>query len=159
MSFAYTSVQLTLWWLFHIIMLFFKILYPFHEISIGRSRKVKYLHAFFVCAGLLIPFVPIISSMVDFAIEIKDSSTNEVSFLSGGLGFGIYSFPPTLCFGKNREVVFYSYILLIDIITAIGCTLLLIIIWSLHRVSFSLNPTIVSILSLSTETYSKKRDE
>ncbi len=87
--------------------------------------------------------------MVDFAIEIKDSSTNEVSFLSGGFGFGIHSFPPTLCFGKNREVVFYSYILLIDIITAIGCTLLLIIIWSLHRVSFSLNPTIVSIFSLS----------
>ncbi len=71
--------------------------YPFHEISIGRSRKVKYLHALFVCAGLLIPFVPIISSMVDFAIEIKDSSTNEVSFLSGGLGFGIYSFHPILC--------------------------------------------------------------
>ncbi len=134
---VYTTVQLTLWWLFHVIMLFLKIIFPFHEISMGsESRKVKYLHAFFVCAGLLIPFVPIISSMVDYAIEIKDSSTNEVSFWSGGLGFGINSFPPTLCYGRDREVVFYSYILLIDIITATGCTLLLIIIWSLHRVSY-----------------------
>ncbi len=70
-----------------------------------------------MCAGLLIPFVPIISSTVDYAIEIKDSSTNEVSFWSGGLGFRINSFPPTLCYGKDREIVFYSYILLIDIIT------------------------------------------
>ena len=113
-------------------MLFLKLLYPFNGISRGKSSKIKYLHITFVLIGIMLPLVPIITSIVVYAVDQHDNPTN---IWSGGLGFGIVRFPPILCYARDKGALFYSFSLPIVIIVAVGCTMLLIIVWSLHRVS------------------------
>ena len=72
--------------------------------------------------------------MGKFETDIENSA-NNVTFLSGGAGFRITRFPPILCPGSDSDAVFYSLVLELDLIVAIGCTLLIIILWSVLRVS------------------------
>ena len=119
--------------------LFWKVLFPFHSRSVEMSGKVKYIHIACVIIGILLPFVPIINSMSKFAMDVRERAENGTSshqlFLSGGLGFFSSRFPAILCTGSDQDAVFYSVVLPLDIILAVGCTLLLIIFWSVHRVS------------------------
>ena len=72
-------------------------------------------------------------------MDVRERSGNGTSthqiFLSGGLGYSSIRFPAILCASSNRDAAFYGLVLPIDIIIATGCTLLLIIFWSVHRVS------------------------
>ena len=102
------------------------------------SGRTKYLHIVCVIIGIAIPFTPIITSMSKFATHLEEQAENGTSdqlFLSRGLGFIVIRFPPILCTGSERDAVFYSFMLPIDLALAFGCTLLLIILWSVHRVS------------------------
>ena len=69
--------------------------------------------------------------MADFAVDFRKQNKN---FLSGGLGFGPTTYPSILCSSTDLDVNFYSYSLLEDIIVASGCTMLLIIVWYLHKI-------------------------
>ena len=133
MLFTYTLMQLATWWLFHTASLFWKIKFPFKSRAYQVSHKIKYIHIACIIAGILIPAVPIIASVVDSAVDY-DSSTGR-SFLSGGLGFSQTRYPPILCTGSDGDVVFYSLVMPIDIALAIGCTLLIYIFWIIHKVS------------------------
>ena len=139
MLFTYILCQMAVWWLFHTASLFWKVIFPFHSRSVEVSGRVKYIHITCVIAGILFPFVPIITSMSKLAVDVRERAENGTSshqlFLSEGLGFFSSRFPAILCTGSDRDAVFYSLILPIDLILATGCTLLLIIFWSVHRVS------------------------
>ena len=132
MVFTYTLMQLATWWVMHTAALFWKIKFPFKSRSLEVSHKIKYIHGACIVAGIIIPFVPIIASVADSAVDY-DSSTNR-SFLSTGLGFGLTRFPPILCTGTDSATVFYSLVLPIDIALAIGCPLLIYIFWIIHKV-------------------------
>ena len=138
---TYVLGQLALWWLFHIVSLFWKIKFPFHARSFEMSGKFKYIHIICVIVGIMLPLLPIISSMAKFAVDIRKQNNNSTSqikndlFLSGGLGFRSTRFPAILCSGTDADVIFYSVILPIDIILASGCTMLITVLWSVHRVS------------------------
>ena len=129
--------QMTLWWLFHVTSLFWKVVFPFHAQSFSN---IKLIHITSIILGILLPVVPIITIMTKFAVNLQKQSENSPSqlknslFLSGGLGFGATGFPTILCNGMDPNAVFYSFSMIIDIIVAFGCTLLLIIFWSIHKV-------------------------
>lgn len=144
----YTLVQLAVWWLFHTTTLFWKIRFPFHSRSFEASHKIKYIHIGCVIAGVVLPLVPILTSMADFAVDLKSNPSRNVSFISGGLGYGQTRFPPILCTGSDRNAVYYSVVLPIDMILAVGCSLLVIIFWIVHKVSLTLLPLYLSYPTL-----------
>lgn len=138
MVFVYALVQTAIWWLFHTTALFWKIRYPFHARSFQMSYKFKYLHVSCIIAGLLIPLLPIVASMISFAVELKSNTVLQnmnITFLSGGLGFRQVRFPPILCSGRNSDIIYYTSIFLINIIVIVGLTELILLFWTIHRVS------------------------
>ena len=108
--------------------------FPFNARSFEASNKVKYIHLICVVLGITFPIVPVVTLMGKFASDIENSA-NNVTFLSGGAGFRNTRFPPILCTGSHSDAVFYSLVLELDLIIAFGCTLLIIILWSVLRVS------------------------
>ena len=137
----YVLFQLALWWLFHTTIFFWKVTFPFHARAFQISGRNKSIHLICAIVGVLLPLVPIIALMANNGLDVQNQNENSTSqrkvslFLSGGLGFGSSRFPPILCTGTDPDTIFYSLVLAIDIILAFGCTLLIIIIWSIHRVS------------------------
>ena len=47
------------------------VLFPFHSRPVEMSGRVKYIHITCVIIGILIPFVPIITSMSKFAMGVN----------------------------------------------------------------------------------------
>ena len=126
-----------MWWLFHTTALLWKIRYPFHARSYQTSHKIKYIHISCVMAGLLIPFLPIVTSMAKFAVDLKTDAPlqqRNVTFLSGGLGYQQIRFPPVLCAGRDSGAVYYTSILPINLIVLAGLTELILLFWTVHRV-------------------------
>ena len=125
-----------MWWFFHITALFWKIRFPFHSQSFDKSGKSKYLHVACVVLGVIIPLIPVIALMADFAMEVQSNMELQflnVTFISGGLGFTLGRFPPILCVGYNGSVVFYSSVLSIILILAIGIPELIAIFFTLNN--------------------------
>ena len=139
MCFTYGLLQLSVWWFIHTGITFWKAFFPFHSRSFEVSGRMKYVHAASLVIGMLFPFLPVVTSMVKFAVDVQQKTDNSTSslqlFLSGGLGFSVSRFPPILCTASDPEAVFYTLVLPIDIILLVGCSFLLIIFWSIHRVS------------------------
>ena len=128
MVFLYTLPQISLWWMFYISAFFWKIFYPFHARQVAKSKRIKYIHRRCVIVGLLLPLAPVIAVMADFAVAVGSNEfliRNNVTFLSGGLGFVSVSYNP-FCGTFNREIVFY--ILLVPILFNAIVTVLLILI-------------------------------
>ena len=73
-----------------------------------------------VIVGLVLPALPVV---VTFAAAARDSR-----------GFGLIRFPPILCSGLQSDATFYSFVLPINILLAIGIPLLIIIFWIIHKV-------------------------
>ena len=80
--------------------------------------------------GVVIPLVPVIALMANFAREVQSNA----AFISGGLGFGSGRFPPILCGGANSSVIFYSSVLLIILIFFVGITELILLFAVVHKV-------------------------
>ena len=118
--FYYGLFQIIVWWFCHELSLFWKIRFPFHARSFETSHRIKYVHITMVIVGLLLPALPVI---VTFAIAARDSR-----------GFGLIRFPPILCSGLQRDATFYSLVLPINILLAVGIPLLIIIFWTIHKV-------------------------
>ena len=138
MLFSYTLFQMGFWWLLHTAMLFWKVVFPFHSRSYEVSGRMKHVHIAGITAGLILPLSTIVTSMAKFAVKVQKNTSNETSstelFLSGGLGYTNARFPPLVCVGSDRDAVFYSTVLPLDLALAIGCTMLLIIFLQVHRV-------------------------
>ena len=128
--FYYSLLQLAVFWFCHVLALFWKIRFPFHSRSFQMAHRVKYIHIAAVALGILVPFIPIIATMSQYAHK-----RSSVEAATGGLGFGITRFPPLLCTGRHADTTFYSLILPLLVILMIGMTILLIIFWIIHRVS------------------------
>jgi len=141
MLFPYTLFQMGYWWLLHTVLLFWKVIFPFHSRAYEKLGKMKKVHIASVIVGIILPLSPIVTSMANFAVDAQKRATNETSgvklFLSGGLGYTHARFPPILCAGSDSDAVFYSTVLPLDLALAIGCTMLLIIISHVHRVRLS----------------------
>ena len=94
------------------------------------THKVKYVHLTCVVICVLVPFVPIISTMSQYA---RGKSAAEAA--KGGLGFGISRFPSLLCSGRDEKTTFYALVLPSIIIFMVGMTILVLVFWIIHKVS------------------------
>ena len=103
--YCYALLQLAIWWICHVAALFWKVKFPFHA---KAFNNVKFVHILIVVAALLLPVAPVISA-----------------FVTGG--FTMSSFPPLSCVTKNSNAVYFTLILPISLIVAIGTTLLILI--------------------------------
>ena len=124
--------------MFHTTTLLWKIQFPFHARSFERAYGLNYIHIGCVVAGLILPLVPVITSMVTFAVELESDEirkSRNITFTSGGMGYGLTRFPPILCRGTNKNAVFYALALPINLILIYGITVLIFLFYSIHKVS------------------------
>ena len=121
--FYYGIFQLAVWWFCHVVSLFWKIRFPFHARSFETAHRIKYIHITMVIVGLVLPTLPVI-----VAFTAGNPSTR---------GFRLTRF---LCTSLQRDPTFYSLVLPINIVLAIGVPLLIILFWIIHKVyTFILN--------------------
>ena len=111
----YTLMQLSMWWFFHIITLFWKIRFPFHARSFENVHGFKHLHITAVILGVVLPLIP------------------STSMIATG-GFVIGRFPPVVCQPSDLATAFYSVEVPIIVMVQIGISLLVIIFWTIHKV-------------------------
>ena len=113
--FYYVSLQLALWWFFHVSALFWKIRFPFHAKATESAHRTKYIHITMVLLALVLPLVPVIAA---FATT----------------GFVLSRFPAILCLGSNANAAFYSLVLPLILLLKFGITLLIVVFWTIHKV-------------------------
>ncbi len=133
---VYSTLSVSLWWIMLTAALFWKIWFPFNAKMLEAKHQVKYIHIGCGLAGLLIPFIPVIAHMASFAQQVK--SDPSIDFISGGLGFNFLRFPPVPCYGNSKAIALYTNIFPSDLILAVGITLILLIFWLVHKVSYLL---------------------
>lgn len=125
--FYYALIQITLWWLFHIAALFLIFRFPLHFRRWQKLHRIRFIHIFCVVMGLLLPALPVVVTMADYATDVRGPRDPK------GLGFGLTNFPPILCAGLDPNATFYSLILPITILTEVGMTLLLFTFWDVRK--------------------------
>ena len=113
--FEYGIMQTGLWWLFHIVAIFFGILFPFRARVIRETGKCKHVHISMVIAGLLIPCIPVAATF-------------------GTGGYGITRFPPILCTAKDGAAIFYSLVLPVSLYLGTVASLLIVIYLGISKV-------------------------
>ena len=154
MVFVYILMQLTIWWVLHTAVFFWKVQFPFHSHqSFYEPQRVKCIHITCVTVGLLFPLVPIIASVADSAADWQSDTSTNVSFLKSGLGFGQTRFPAILCTSTDEDVTFYSFVLPINLILAIGCSLLTVVFWTLHKVRYNYTCEVAHVVNCFFHRY------
>jgi len=93
---------------------------PFHARSFEATHRLKYIHIATVIVGLVLPTLPVIVTF-----------TAGNPSIQGDLD--MTSFPPVLC-TSLKDPTFYSLVLPINILLAIGVPLLIIVFWIIHKV-------------------------
>lgn len=111
----YLLLQMTLFWFFHVTAMFTKLKWPLRSRRMALAGRCKYFHASCVLVSSVMPALPV-------AVVLGTS-----------YGFGTFTFPPLFCFPTNREVTFYSVILPITVLMAIGSSLLLFTLWTIRQ--------------------------
>ena len=124
----YCMLQLNLWWVFHVTLLFWKIRFPLRAMKL--SHLMPRVHVVCVLLGLTIPLLPVLATIAHS--QITGYSSREG--LPSGLCFGLANFPPILCYTLDKDVVFYSFILPVTLLMLVGVTALLLTIWAVHKV-------------------------
>ena len=116
--FYYILFQGSLWWIFHVSVIFWGVQFPIHSKIFNNAHGTKYIHLTCVVLALLLPLVPVFTNA-----------------FKGGYTMG--RFPPILCIGSDACATFYSLVLPVDIILGIGTNLLIVIFWKIHKVGTS----------------------
>ena len=126
----YALFQLAIFWLSHVLVLFWGLKFPFRWRTFKSTPNVRYIHLACVVTGLLVPFVPVIATMSQFS-----HGKSTAAAVKGGLGFGITRLPSLLCNGRDEKITFYALVLPIIIIIMIGMAFLVLVFWIIHKVS------------------------
>ena len=100
-------MQSILWWFFHTVVLFWGIKFPFHAKSYNDRGRLKYIHIIVVLIALIVPCAPAIAMFQSL------SPLNATYVL--------------LTCTAGRDRIFYSLILPIGILLAVGLSLVIII--------------------------------
>ena len=92
--------------------LFWKIVFPFHAKSFETRGYFRYIHIVMVVAAIVLPL-------------------ERVGVILGTGGMTISRFPTILCFARDNNATFFSSVLPLSIIGALGVSLIFIILWTL----------------------------
>ena len=130
MVFHYCIVNATLWWFFHVSVLFYKFLYPFKA---KRTEKYeKYIHLIFVCLGkekLVYYMYNIIFSVVGLLLPLPAVIYSQLK-----LKYVTVVFPPLLCLPSNSDLFYYSTVLVVNVLTALGISMFIPMFYVVHKV-------------------------
>ncbi|ORU95081.1 MAG: hypothetical protein A6F71_10480 [Cycloclasticus sp. symbiont of Poecilosclerida sp. M] len=132
---VYSTLSVALWWFMLTAALFWKIWFPINARLRETKHHIKYIHIVSVLIGALTPLIPVIALMSRFADNVNTDTTSNTTFLQGGLGFASVRFPPVPCNGNSKVIIFYTNILPADILLATGITFIVLIFWTVHKVS------------------------
>lgn len=117
----YIVLQLALWAIFLVVVLFLGVMFPIRMQQLEASGKIKYIHITMVLLGLILPCVPV-----------------AVAFGTGGFSLRDIVFPPIICFGVDRGATVYSHSIVDSIIIATGVSLLILVFQKFIKVKYSL---------------------
>ena len=117
----YTWVQLALWVVFLVVVVFLGVMFPIRMQQLDASGKIEYIHITMVLLGLILPCVPV-----------------AVTFGTGGFAPRDIVFPPVICLGVDRRATVYSLSIVDSILTAIGISLLILVFHKFIKVKCSL---------------------
>ena len=109
----YFLLNITLWWLLHVCCMFWTLQFPLH--ARRHQNKQKYIHAALVVVGLLVPIPGVVANLATS-------------------GFTRNSFPPLFCGTKNPNAQYYSLWIEINLLFAVGITLIIVMFWLVHKV-------------------------
>lgn len=90
---------------------------------------MRYIHIVLVILALVMPAIPVVVTISDYAINDLDDPT-----VARGWGFGITNLPPILCAGLNANDTFYTICFTVTVFTEIGMTLLIFAFWDIRKV-------------------------
>ena len=109
-------LQAFLWWIFHVLAIFWKVHFPMHSRYYDKMHRTRYIHVTCVIVALTLPMVPLIPTSING-------------------GFIMPRFPPVLCVGRDADSSFYSFVIPIVLLIGAGTNLLVLIFWRIRRVS------------------------
>lgn len=127
----YLLLQINLWWVLHMITLFWKVYFPIHARVLKSTRRLKIVHAVCVITALLVPLIPVAAPFISNTL----TEARAQQPVTGTHGFGFTLFPPILCSGINENVTFYTLILPNVLLLLVGTVTLILAIWKIHKVS------------------------
>ena len=150
--FYYCLSQLAIFWLCHILTIFWQLKFPFASRSFKNLHRMKYIHVPCVVIGLFLPVIPVAATMIQFSL-----GKNSTDAVEEGLGFGMVRFPPILCAGREKNTTFHSLILPLCLILMVGISFLVYIFWIIHKASVQVLIIVFMTLSLSAIFYTATR--
>ena len=109
-----------MWWLCHIVLLFWKLRFPFHAKLFESKHRFRYIHITMVVIGILLPLLPVV-----VAFTAGDPSLR---------GFRTILYPPFRCDNLQPVPLSYSLLLPLNLILVAGIVLLIVIFWVIHKV-------------------------
>ena len=86
-------------------------MFPFHAKKYETRGYFRYIHIAMVIAAIVLPL-------------------ESVGVILGTGGLTITRFPPVACFARETDASYFAYVLPVSIISAIGVSLLVIILWA-----------------------------
>ena len=134
MIFQYIILQINLWWVMHVLALFWRVHFPVYARSLQSSLRLSVVHVVCILIGVLVPVIPVVAIIADNAVQEKRSEQP----IPGTLGFGLAIFPPILCTGLDEKVTFYTLILPNVLLIICGTVAMVLTIWRIHRVRESI---------------------
>lgn len=132
---SYGILQTSIWLLCHAAALFWKIRFPLHARSFTLNKKMKYIHILCLLAGLLLPLIHVIITIVVSAVEYNSNDflrSSNISFVSSGMGYR-KALTYNMCFGVS-EAAFLSLIFPLTFITPLLTTFIILVCFYIHKV-------------------------
>ena len=135
----YFVVNATVWWLFHLLSIFYSVMFPFT--ARRWKKKQKYIHLVLLIIG---------KGHVCMSIE-SQNAVILLSHLSGLLipvpgvivaltgdsqQYAVANFPPLFCGPSDEDLIFYSIMFILNLMLMAGIPILIILFWILHKVCF-----------------------
>ena len=140
--FQYCLVNASSWWILHVSSIFYAVMFPF-KARMWKSKQ-KYIHLFLVAIGVFQTSLHSVSRLymsqffiivLPFCIGLLIPLPGVIATLTmENYGHAILNSPPLFCGPASNDVAFYSVVLLINIFMVVGLPMLIIVIWSLHKV-------------------------
>ena len=99
-----------MFWLFHIVILFWGIMFPFHAKTWENRGYFRYVHIVMLIAAIVLPL-------------------ESVGVILGTGGLTISRFPTISCFAREPNASYFAFVLPESIMGAAGVSLIVIILW------------------------------
>lgn len=106
--------QVTLLVTFHALGLCWGVAFPFHYRRFKTGGRIKYIHAFSVVLGLVLPAIPALLHLI--------------------YGYSIAIGPINVCVVRNIGVSYFTLTLPISVLMAMATSSLVILFWKLFKV-------------------------